>query len=345
MGLSVPVRDIWHRTCGSIGTGGARAQSARTRVPIPGWRGLSWRSASHTMSTEKRPKIASVAVAAAAALCLFIYSLDQPTPLPEESETFASVSAAPIGGRIEIDHGPSGLVRVAPRDVETDRDAGPPSASPEEAQPDPIDVAAAQASEARAEQTLRIIAMAQEQFREARSVDSNLDHLGEYGYLAELMGTAPLRNGLGDSFVDVSELNAFLPRDFAEVVSTSAGGACEVNGYLFSVYLPAAPLYSGEVEGLAEALHGGSGENAPDANQSALRWCAYAWPSSETTPPRRAFFLDNSGLQLSTANTPDSEQPYIGAAHAPRWDAAYVRPDMSGEAGGETTCDGNGWDR
>jgi len=312
-------------------------------VPISGVRGVSWGSATHTMSTEKRPKIASVAVAAAAALCLFIYSLEDPTPLPEETETFASVSAAPMGGRIEIDRGPSGLVRVAPRDVDSDRDAGPSEAAPEKAQPDPIDLAAALASEARAKQTLRIIAMAQEQFREARSVDSNLDHLGEYGYLAELMGNAPLRNGLGDSFVDVSELNAFLPRNFAEVVSTSAGGACEVDGYLFSVYLPAAPLYSGEVHGLAEALHGGSGETVPDPSQSALRWCAYAWPSSESTPPRSAFFLDSSGLQLSTANNPESQQPYIGAAHAPRWDAAYVRPDMSGEAGGEETCDGNAW--
>lgn len=307
--------------------------------------GVVWSPATHTMSTEKRPKFASVAVAAAAALCLFIYSLDRPTPLPEETETFASVSAAPIGGRIEIERGNSGLVRIAPRDVETDRNAGQPEAALEKEQPDPIDIAAAQASEARAEQTLRIIAMAQEQFREARSIDSNLDHLGEYGYLAELMGTAPLRSGLGDSFVDVSELNAFLPRDFAEVVSTSAGGACEVHGYLFAVYLPAAPLYSGEVEGLAEALHGGSGETLPDPNQSALRWCAYAWPSSETTPPRRAFFLDNSGLKLSMLNNPECEQPYIGAAHAPRWDAAYVRPDMSGEAGGDETCDGNAWDR
>ncbi|MDG1491691.1 MAG: hypothetical protein P8R43_07345 [Planctomycetota bacterium] len=297
------------------------------------------------MSTEKRPKIASFAVAASAILCLFIYSLDEPKPLPPaEPETLSSVGPMPMGGRIEIDHRGSGLVRVEPREIQVERAGAPVELTFPTGQPDAIDVAAAQASEARAAQTLRIIAMAQNQFKEARSIDINGDHVGEYGFLAELMGTAALRSG-GNSPMDISELNAFLPRNFAEIVSTSEGGACEVGGYLFAVYLPATPIFSGEVEGLGEALHGGSGEAIPDPNQSALRWCAYAWPSTETFPARRAFFLDASGFSLSTLNAADSANRYIGAAHAPRWSAAYVRPDMSGKVGGEETCDENAWDR
>ncbi len=305
-----------------------------------------WTSLLHIMSTEKRPKIASFAVAASAILCLFIYSLDEPKPLPPaEPETLSSISLMPMGGRIEIDHRGSGLVRVEPREIEVERVGAPDDSTVPIPQPDAIDIAAAQASEARAAQTLRIIAMAQDQFKEARSIDINGDQVGEYGFLAELMGSAALRSGSGHSPQDIAELNAFLPRNFTEFVSTSEGGAGEVGGYLFSVYLPATPTFSGEVEGLGEALHGGSGEAIPDPNQSALRWCAYAWPSTETFPARRAFFLDASGHSLSSLNVPDSSNQYIGAAHAPRWDAAYARPDMSGEVGGEATCDGNAWDR
>ena len=112
-----------------------------------------------------------------------------------------------------------------------------------------------------------------------------------------------------------------------------------------TLYLPATPRHNGEIEGLQEALHGGCGEALPDPYQSAHHWCAYAWPSTETLPARRAFFLDASGLSLSTLNAAESPSPYIGAAQAPRWDAAYARADMSGQAGGSETCDGNVWDR
>ena len=306
--------------------------------------GALWSSPTQIMSTEKRPKIASFAVAASAILCLFIYSLDEPKPLSsDEAETLSSVSLMPVGGRIEIHSEGSRLVRVEPRDDEEVRGGEPIESMIEVEEPDAIDVAEAQASEARAAQTLRIIAMAQHRFQEARTVDINCDHLGEFGYLAELTGTAELRSGGSNSTQDVSELNAFLPPNFAEMVSTSEGGACELGGYLFAWYLPATPTFSGEVTGLAEALHGGSGESIPDPNQSALRWCAYAWPTSETFPARRAFFLDASGLGLSTPNGPDAPQQYIGAAHAPSWDAAYARPDMSGQVGGEETCDENVW--
>lgn len=299
------------------------------------------------MSNEKRPRIATLAVAAAAILCLFVYtsSPQRTATEPEaDAEPQASVPPAPTGGRIEIDFGPGGLVRVAPRAEDVDREDEGPEAAPETPAPDPIDAAAAKESEDRAIRTLRVIALAQEQLRESRSIDTNGDGIGEFGYLGELTGSSPLRSAPDGSFVDVSELNAFLPEEFASIVSTSAGGACEVNGYLFSVYLPATPRHSGEVEGLPEALHGGSGQAMPDANQSATRWCAYAWPSTETSPPRRALFLDAGGNALSTPNHPDAPAAYIGAARAPRWDAAFQRGDMSGPVGGET-ADGNTWTR
>lgn len=296
------------------------------------------------MSSEKRPNIAAIAVAAATILCLFIYTSGRQDPEPSEAaETMSSIALTPMGGRIEIKVGQNGLVEVEPRDVDPGRSGE--AAAPVVKLPDAIDVAAAQASEARAAQTLRIISMAQEKLREARSIDTNGDTLGEYGYLAELMGTAPLRSVRRDSLVDISELNAFLPLKSAQMISTSEGGACEVGGYLYAMYLPATPLVGGQVEGLQEALHGGCGESIPDPNQSALRWCAYAWPSTETFPARRAFFLDATGRALSTPNTLESPQCYVGASRAPSWDAAYSRSDMSGPAGGEETCDGNSWRR
>jgi len=295
------------------------------------------------MSHEKRPNIAAIAVAAAAVLCLFVYTSGRPRTTPEqEASTMASIAPAHAGGRVEIDFGPGGLVRVTPRSDDADRE-GEPEATGAPA-PDALDVAAAQASEERAVQTLRVIAMAQAQLREARSIDTNGDGAGEFGYLGELTGAAPLRSAPRGTLVDLGELNAFLPGDFAQIVSTSAGGACEVEGYFYAVYLPATPLIGGEVEALAEALHGGCGETMPDASQSAIRWCAYAWPSSETSPPRRAFFLDAAGNALSTENAAGAVSAYIGASRAPRWDAAYRRSDMSGAVGGETV-DGNRWDR
>lgn len=298
------------------------------------------------MSSEKRPNIATLAIAAAIALCLFVYTSGRPAAESSpEPEVLASIEVAPIGGRIEITQGPSHLNQVTPPDSHSVRDQELEASGPAVQQPDPTDVAAARASEARAAQTLRTIAMAQEQFQAARSIDLNGDHVGEFGYLAELMGTVPLRSVSHQSTVDLSELNAFLPRDFAEVISTSAGGAFEVSGYIYALYLPATPRHNGEIEGLQEALHGGGGEALPDPYQSAHHWCAYAWPSSETLPARRAFFLDAGGLSLSTLNAAESPSRYIGAAHAPRWDAAYARADMSGQAGGRETCDGNVWDR
>ena len=270
--------------------------------------GALWSSPTQIMSTEKRPKIASFAVAASAILCLFIYSLDEPKPLSsDEAETLSSVSLMPVGGRIEIHSEGSRLVRVEPRDDEEVRGGEPIESMIEVEEPDAIDVAEAQASEARAAQTLRIIAMAQHRFQEARTVDINCDHLGEFGYLAELTGTAELRSGGSNSTQDVSELNAFLPPNFAEMVSTSEGGACELGGYLFAVYLPATPTFSGEVTGPRRGppRRQRRVRPRPQPERPAMVRLRLAVLASPRRPAERLLPRQPPALQLSTPNGPE----------------------------------------
>ena len=68
------------------------------------------------------------------------------------------------------------------------------------------------------------------------------------------------------------------------------GGVVTRSGYIFQMYLPSAAAV-----GVPEGDTGGVGATAPDAVQSEVLWCCYAWPSSFGNSGKRTFFVNQTG--------------------------------------------------
>ncbi|MHC4853785.1 MAG: hypothetical protein ACYTF5_17390, partial [Planctomycetota bacterium] len=90
------------------------------------------------------------------------------------------------------------------------------------------------------------------------------------------------------------------------------------SGYIFQMYLPDAVAVA-----VPEAATGGVGAVAPDAAQSEVLWCCYAWPSSRGNSGKRAFFVNQSGDVLATKNIA-ATQLYNGTANPPLPTAAFL---------------------
>ncbi|MEM9379822.1 MAG: hypothetical protein AAGB93_07705 [Planctomycetota bacterium] len=315
---------------------------------------------------KKRPNLALIAVVAAMLPAGFLLTTNR-SATDGEATTASVELAPPEGGRVEVAIGDEGLAEVEVLDEDEQLEAelqaelqaeleaealepelAPPPQAAEPVTPSPEE-AEALAAEERATLTLRSIAAAQRTAQASGAIDTNDDRIGEFGYLAELAGVAPLRtagtrgpaHGAPGAFMRVP----ILPRSFGDMQPTSQGGAVEIDGYLFAVHLSGARRVNGRVEGLSEAAHGGASDVLPDADQGALRWCAYAWPVSEANPARRAFFLDERGTVLSTPNDGSAARRYAGHTRAPRWSAAYAKSDMAGAHGTAKGSDGNAWTR
>jgi hypothetical protein len=136
----------------------------------------------------------------------------------------------------------------------------------------------AQANERMALYTLRSLVDAQQLMRRSGLIDVNGNNQGEYGTLAELAGTVPLR-GLGAP-LDPPVLTA----TFGKV----KGGVVEHQGYRFRLYLPGP-----EGRPLAEQDSGGAPE-AVDAALAEQAWCVVAWPVDSVSGTRR-FYVDQRG--------------------------------------------------
>ncbi|MEM1450891.1 MAG: hypothetical protein AAF957_02695 [Planctomycetota bacterium] len=312
---------------------------------------------------KKRPNLALLAVVAAMLPAGFLLTSNRGEG--EATDTAASVELAPPeGGRVEVALGDEALVQV---EVEEQDDELQAELAAEALEPAPVapiveslptveepaqpseEEAAAVAAEEQATLTLRSIAAAQRTAQASGAIDTNGDQIGEFGYLAELAGVAPLRvqgsrgptHGAPGSPMRVP----ILPRSFGDMQPTSQGGAVEIDGYLFAVHLSGARRVNGRVEAVSEAAHGGASDLLPDADQGALRWCAYAWPVSDTSPARRAFFIDERGAVLCTPNDASASRRYVGHTRAPRWSAAYAKADMAGALGESKASDGNDWTR
>ncbi len=126
--------------------------------------------------------------------------------------------------------------------------------------------------------TLRSITTAQEQWKRMGGVDQDGSGTGEYGFIRELSGQRPDRNGR--SHTASPFIANFAPR---------GNGVFERNGYYFVMYLPTA-------QGVAMAEPDGElNRNAADAPHQELRWACYAWPKRAGGSGNRMFFTSSAG--------------------------------------------------
>ncbi|MFT7667655.1 MAG: prepilin-type N-terminal cleavage/methylation domain-containing protein [Planctomycetota bacterium] len=194
------------------------------------------------------------------------------------------------------------------------------------------------ANESAAIATLRSLSSAQAQLQSSASIDQDADGGGEYGYLAELAGTTPMRTAAGIGGAGIDNLNpAVLSSAFGNV---DANGVVSRSGFCFTVYLPDGATPAVGIPELATAGVGGStAASLPGPNNAEILWCAYAWPASYGQSGNRAFFINQEGDLLQTNNRVVAQR-HDGAADAPIYNAAYIAADMSsaiasGVAGGD----------
>ena len=191
--------------------------------------------------------------------------------------------------------------------------------------------------------TLRSIASAQAQLQSSCAIDTDADGGGEFGWLGEMAGTAPLRiwdPGTGGPGLDVGVLDPpILPTPFGNLMFDASGSECVVEraGYYFKVYLPGQTDQAlRTVPGLPEtgpASIGGqdAGATFPDSDNCEIFWCAYAWPVSAESTGNRVFFVNQEGDVLQTLNNEGNASvttPYSALESVPTFDAAFS--DMVG---------------
>jgi len=192
-------------------------------------------------------------------------------------------------------------------------------------------------------ETLRTLSSAQAQIQASVAIDTDADGSGEYGYLAELAGTAPLRVSVAGApaagAVGVDELRpTVLSRFFGNV---DPNGVVVRSGYCFAVWLPSSGLAP---VGVGETSGGGAGAWLPGADNGECYWCAYAWPLSAKHTGNRVFFINEDGDLLQMNNRGITGPQYSAAIGGPHSSAAYTFNSMSAPpAAGSVGVDGNTW--
>jgi prepilin-type N-terminal cleavage/methylation domain-containing protein len=185
--------------------------------------------------------------------------------------------------------------------------------------------------------TLRTVLAAQAQFKQATVVDANGNGAGEYGYFAELSGTADLRSDEAGGTSARRHTPTLISAAFGD---TSSAGTMQRAGYVFRMYLPdAANGFRGEAGGRA----GAQGVSIGATNAETF-WACYAWPIIYGNSGRHAYLITQGGELLKCANR---TQRYSGLAKAPApGTAGYLAPNqpMSGAlAFNATAADGELW--
>jgi len=204
--------------------------------------------------------------------------------------------------------------------------------------------------------TLRALAAAQQQVQSASAVDTDGDGSGEYCYLGELAGTAPVREfdqaTLAPAIGVVRLVPTHLPTPFGEVQADAAGEGCvERQGYLFKIFLPDGNLDLSQPTGAYPELGTGGTDPALLATWGSgnceVMWAAYAWPVTAGRTGTRALFINQEGDVIAHDNKGGA---YAGFASAPTFDAALsnaVAGDFDQPLGlaalGNTSNDGNLW--
>jgi prepilin-type N-terminal cleavage/methylation domain-containing protein len=206
------------------------------------------------------------------------------------------------------------------------------------------------ANESAAISTLRSLSSAQAQIQSSGAIDCDSDGGGEYGFFAELAGTAPLRISNGGpawaSAMGVVGTDELVPSVLSAafgnlVVGPGGDGMVNRSGYNFQVFLPAGPV--APVAGVGEAPAGGmAAAGDVDPNSAEVLWCAYAWPTTQNQTGNRCFFVNQEGDLMQYNNRGATT---YSALVGPAFDAAYtIAADMSSPiAIGAVGIDGNTW--
>ena len=184
------------------------------------------------------------------------------------------------------------------------------------------------ANEAATISTLRTISTAEAGFRSTGAVDSDGDGAGEFGYLAELAGTAPMRVSAGGAPASGGANDFLTPSILPSGMGTIQNGLLARSGYYYQLWLPDV-AYGGVPE---EATGGCTAGPFPDPNCSEIVWGCYAWPIEAGSSGTRVFFINQEGDLLGCSNrqaTQYSGDPAAGGV-GPNFDEALLTPgDMS----------------
>lgn len=183
------------------------------------------------------------------------------------------------------------------------------------------------ANESAAISTLRSISSAQAQFQSSSAVDTDADGGGEYGYFGELSGVDPMRVSVMNAPAAGAATDILNPSVLSTAFGNVNGSIVTRSGYNFQLWLPAATIAAGTTPGTAEAATGGANAGAfPDGNNAEVLWCCYAWPINATQTGNRAFFINQEGDLMQTANRGANQ---FSGATAPAFDDAYtIAADM-----------------
>jgi len=192
------------------------------------------------------------------------------------------------------------------------------------------------ANERAALAALRRIGVAQDRLRAVGAIDTDGDGRGEYGYLGELAGSAPLRiQGPVSQVPEVGTATLsppLLPPAFQESHFDLTGdNVVRKDGYYFKLFLPDVQVLdtiAGIAESGAPGIGGASAGRLPSPDTGEALWCCYAWPVERGVTGNRAFFLSQRGPLLQTRNAGQGGAPVydgVGPANVPTYDAAYSR--------------------
>jgi len=214
---------------------------------------------------------------------------------------------------------------------------------------------------------LRRIAAAQAALATSAAIDTDDDGVGEYGFLGELAGRARLRvydpASDGPAIGDSTLTTPLLPPDFGHfLIDSRVEDVLVRNGYYFKMFLPDAAFFlpdgqTLDVAGIAEdgnpSTGGSAGALFPDPDNGEDLWCCYAWPVEAQVTGNRAFFVNQEGRILQTANDGHSRGPlYEGLVSPAEHDAALSdAPGTNGVTGmgaplgipPRRASDGNRW--
>lgn len=212
-----------------------------------------------------------------------------------------------------------------------------------------VDLTAKRNAENAAIGTLRTFAAAQQQLQASAAIDTDADGGGEFGYLAELAGTAGIRNHMGKGVAPAASNirldPAYLPGSFGELTPVASGAALIRGGYAFQIYLPGEEAQR-PVRGIPEDPSGGASLDMPGSGNAEIMWCAYAWPIDRHDAPWPTYFINQAGDVIRTNGA--TVQRYSGLHGGPAFDAAFsTAGDMASEIGlaanGFAASDGNAW--
>jgi prepilin-type N-terminal cleavage/methylation domain-containing protein len=202
------------------------------------------------------------------------------------------------------------------------------------------------ANETAAMGVMRALSTSQALLTATPQIDTDGDGAGEYGYFAEMAGSIPARVTAGGlPAAGAAGVDELVPSALLSALGQVKNGEVIRSGYVFQVWLPAASV-AGAVAGIPEDPGGGKvAAPFPDSDNCETMWCAYGWPFQRGSTGNVAFFVNQTGAIMQTANRSGAGTLYDGVGGGPNFDAAFqVAGDMGGEiAIGVPAADGNLW--